>query len=342
MVQPVSSELLQSLATPTVDPQGIIKSVLAGKQIKQQQEQFQMEKEQYQRGIENDIEDRQFKRQMFDMEMSKYNTDIELKAREAMGNFAFSSLALMDDNPKNFMENFSTLRDQAPRGVREQIPQGFNSVQEARNWATTQAAQTEKLIPYLQLKKQGQSEAQWKLTTAILSKEPEELTGAEQRYLDYFGQKDTNIYLTPPSKAKTQDAISFLGALTHPDGESILDSMDSKSRLAYISAVSNLTDQLMATSAKQRNPIDRSTAMTMAADQLYSKIQPTESLIKEIPVVGKYFKNQYAFVPEVKAQARLDQAAQQNVQQEGPKITIKGGYMWDMSTTPPTNLGKAK
>lgn len=283
-IQPISQQTLENIGGQTTQKaaQGMLQTAMNAY------------------SVYSDIQDRQMKRESHDKEMELADLNIEIKKQKGVGSAAIGVLDMLDrtKNPMNFIEQYRTYRDNAPEGVKEMLPEGFQNPEQARMWANQQAAQADKLLPYLTIQAKESSMKQWEFTTSLLAKDPETLTPAEQRYLDYNAKADTNIYVGTPSKAKLESTIMDLSTLTVPDSDQkLLESLDQKSRVSFTSAVSNMADQIVASSGRTPNPIDRTTAVNMAVKELGSRIVKVDTLREDIPFIGDYFDKEYAFVP---------------------------------------------
>lgn len=322
-INPISQETLEAI--------GGQKTARAAQQFQQSMSNLY--------AVTSDIKDRQMKREAHQKQMRLADLNIESKVQKGLGSSAIGVLDLLNqtENFENFMENYQSFRANSPQGIQEGMPNTFNTKEEARMWASQQAAMADKLIPYLELQKKGESMKQWQFTTNILAKDPATRTRAEEEYLDFFGSKGVNIHVGDPSKAKLTDTVMNLDNYNIPGTDQrILESLDIRSRKAFVSSVSNLAEAIVAKSEKTDNPIDRSTAVGMAVTSLSANIQPTASWKDKLPTaIGQYLDQDYTYVtPDMQKQA----TQQQSVQEQGvPKVVqalrpgetaIFGGYEW--------------
>ena len=182
--------------------------------------------------------------------------------------------------------------------------------------------------------------SQWQYKVALAAIPEKDRTPAQQRQLESMLPKGTNVYIGNPSTAKMENTIMSLQNSMTPDGnQTILDSMDEKSKASYITAVSNIADRIVAASSKGDNPIDRTTAIQMAEEELKKRVVPVATMRETIPFIGSYFDKQYGFVtPEIEDTIEKDLIDRNSAGKREP-VQI-GEWLFDPVTH--ENLGRAK
>jgi len=318
MVEKVSQQTLQNISNPI---QG--GSVLSG----------------YMKGLSlrEEKESNALKKTMLSQQMEINDLTLESKRQQGLGSAAFGVLDMLDraSSPMEAASMYETYRNNAPDGVREELPRDFRDVQELQNWARQTAAQADKLVPWMQLKATKAEASQWQFKVSLAAIPPEDRTKAQQRQLDSMISKGINIWQGNPTGSKLDDTVMTLSGSTAPGtDQSILDSLDSKSKAAYISAVSNLADVIVASARKDNKMMDRSTAMAMAERQLRERVVPVATLKERLPFIGDMFDKDFVF---------LSPEALKDIQSEQDKIDTTtvgeevqiGDWIYDSKTKKP-------
>lgn len=304
-----------------------------------------------------DMKERQLQRESHDKQMEVMDLKIEAQKQKAIGSAAVGVREMLDrtDNPANFIEQYRAYRSNAPDGVREHMPEAFNSMDEALMWSSQQMAQSEKLIPYLEVQKKASTTKQWEFLSSLLIKDPSSRSPSEQRILDFYEKKDQNIFVTQPSKTQREETIFNLQTVKYPGtDESVIDILDSKSGAAFIAGVNALAQSKIDMARQNKVVLPRNEAVMQAAQELMPFIQKKDGLIRSVPFIGDDIAKtifdetqgyNYVFVPneattrQIYGLGEAKDTTPTPKQDTGPKIAVHGGYKWDMNTTPPTNLG---
>lgn len=336
MVQPIDPQTLQAI--------GGQKTAQAAKQFQQSMASLY--------SVSADMREREQKRELHARQMELTDLNIAAKEQEALGATAVGVLNMLDTlkSPTNFVEQYRAYRGALDPSVRDKVPEGFNSAGEARMWANQQAAQSNKLLPYLKLRASAAGMKQWEYTASLLAIPENERSSEQQRFLDYYGKTGINIHLDSPGKNELTETTLALKNKNFPGTEQkILDSLDEASRGAFLVAVSNETDLLVEKSRKSKNPISRETARSMAINSQLPYLKKTDSLLQEIPWIGNFVDSEYTYAPNEEVASHIhgkdsseEVAKPAETQTKQPVVEIHGGYKWDMSTNPPTNLGVAE
>jgi len=339
-----------------IDPQTL--AAIGGQKQAQAAGQFQQSMSNLY-SISADMKDRQMQRTLNEKNMELMDLKIETQKQKGLGDSAVGVLNMLDnvENPMNFAEQYRAFRSSAPTGIRENLPEGFQSIDQARAWAGQTAARADKLLPYLEIQAKDAGTKKWEAIAQLLVKPPEARSAAEQRFLDYNAKADTNIYVGGPSKEKTRDTIRGLQAYTIPGTETpVLDALDEKSRNAFIAAVDSLTQTRIDVARMGQEPLSRVQARDQAIQLLAPQIQAKETLMQKLPFVGDMIDSDYVFVPNEAAFAAIQGYDPKNPPtgtKGGPPktaeplpppsagdIETRGGWRFDMRYDPPKNLGK--
>jgi len=206
---------------------------------------------------------------------------------------------------------------QVPEEVRSAYPHPA-TVQSSRQLldiAKANAASAGTLVDYLATKQKDAAITHNERVYNIMEKPPEKRTTQDTEYLEYWKDRGINYNFSPPTANKTKDSISFLGSKIHPGTEdSVLMSLNTKDRMSFISAHSNLTDFFMETSAKNGTPISRDDAGELAYTKLYTRLSADPGMLNKLPGIGSSISVPYKYTD-------LEQEQPEPEQEQAPKIS---------------------
>lgn len=345
MVDAVSPQLLQSISTPSINPNDIFKSYLAGKEMKQQAEEYsirkelhQMQKHQYeQEDIDRQIrrtsaeEENQFRREENARAEKRFQLESTAHRLEATGDNAIAVLELAKKagDERTFMEQYRVFRERVPPEYRPDMPPMFRSIQEAMLWGNTTSAQAGKLLPYKQLQIQENDMQEWEFRAKLYAIPPEELTPAQQRQLLMYENRaaDKGYTVPAPSKERTRDTATTLQGIPYGEGN-VLGQLHRSSVAPFVTAISGRADSMVAIASSNGQDLPRDVAIQMITKQMIENGQlvPDTSFASGVRSFFGISKGQLVYKPTLQMQQSQDQTSSSEISGEG--LVEKAGWLY--------------